>query len=83
MLEQLEQSRIDAVAGATPYLQLLAVTAGAYLMTRRALSTWSGDEAARQRAVGECNFFVAHVLSSAKGFAEAVTFGVARDAKIS
>ena len=75
LLSRLDTSSADAIAGATPYLELLAVTMGSHLMGRRASSEYFSGEDERVRATGESNFFAAHVATKSMGLLESVMFG--------
>ena len=75
MLSRLDTCSVDAISGATPYLELVAVTMGGYLMARRAGSQRFTNEDARARAIGESNFFAANVMTKSMGLLESVTFG--------
>ncbi len=63
----------EVLAGATPYLRLFALTLGAALLTRGALS--SGDGGAGENAVAIACHFAETVLGETAGLSRAVTSG--------
>jgi alkylation response protein AidB-like acyl-CoA dehydrogenase len=77
LLSHLEISSAEAIAGATPYLELLGITVGGYLMARRTESSWLTDDDQRRQAVAESNFFATNVMAHATGLLEAITWAPA------
>jgi 3-(methylthio)propanoyl-CoA dehydrogenase len=65
----------DAMAGATPYLRLLATTVGGWLMARQYLAASGSDDVSiARRATAE--FFLTQLLPPATALASQVTAGV-------
>jgi 3-(methylthio)propanoyl-CoA dehydrogenase len=65
----------DAMAGATPYLRLLATTVGGWLMARQYVAAPGNDDASiARRATAE--FFLTQLLPPAVALAGQVTAGV-------
>ena len=67
----------DALAGATPYLRMMGLVTGAWLLTRSALAADElGGDLAAQKLV-TAHFFATQVLPQVSGLAPAVTAGAA------
>jgi 3-(methylthio)propanoyl-CoA dehydrogenase len=74
----------DALAGATPFLRMLAVTTGGWLMARQALAAQrrlrdDGDDAGRAFHEGKlavARFFCEQLLGEVQGLSRQVTSGV-------
>ncbi len=67
----------DALAGATPYLRMMGLVTGAWLLTRSALAAHElGGDLAAQKLV-TAHFFATQVLPQVSGLAPAVTAGAA------
>ncbi len=84
LLERAASSPADLLAGATPYLRLMGVLTGGWMLTRGALAAHAlgagdgggfGAEFLGQRLVS-ARFFAAQVLPQVAGLAPAVTAGV-------
>jgi hypothetical protein len=73
ILSHREESATDAIAGATPYLELFGITVGGYLLARRTESSQFANDADHHGAVADSNFFATHVVANALGLVEAVT----------
>jgi alkylation response protein AidB-like acyl-CoA dehydrogenase len=74
ILERNESAPSDALAGASAYLELLALAVAGWLMIRRAtLSRVDGSGAAE-----ECEFFATEVLTRGPGLLRSITAGASR-----
>ena len=75
MLDRMASKPQDAVAGATSYLELFAVTMGGWLLARRAqVATWTKHVNAA-RVVAESNFFAVEVTGRSGGLARPILSG--------
>ena len=69
----LQGNQEAALAGATPYLRLFGLTAGAAYLARGALSAARGGDA--PLAILQARFFAEHLLTAAQGLSTTVTSG--------
>lgn len=74
MQAHVTQSPQDALAGATPYLDLFATVAGAHYLLRAALAV-SDDPAQKEIKANEARFYASHMLARAFGLAAAAMAG--------
>ncbi|MBX9684026.1 MAG: acyl-CoA dehydrogenase [Hyphomicrobium sp.] len=70
MADAVRNNQPSALAGATPYLRLFSVTAGAAYLAKGALQSESGAS-----AVSMARFFAENILTQSHGLAEAITTG--------
>lgn len=70
MVDAVHNNQPSALAGATPYLRLFGVTAGAAYLAKGALQAESGAS-----AVSMARFFAENILTQSHGLAEAITTG--------
>ncbi len=70
MARALETAPEAALAGATPYLRLFALTAGAAYLAKGALRSANGDP-----SVSIARFFAENILTQAQGLTETITTG--------
>lgn len=75
MLSRLASQPSDAVAGASAYTELFALTVAGWLMMRRADVAASQGFPDLTRVVGECHFFANEILSRAVGLAKPIVAG--------
>ncbi|MHB1712683.1 MAG: acyl-CoA dehydrogenase [Acidimicrobiales bacterium] len=77
MLDHLTSSPMDAIAGATSYLELFGITVGGWLMARRARLATSMGHPDAARTVAESNFFALEVTARAAGLVRPIISGAA------
>ncbi len=75
MLARLTDAPGDALAGATPYLELFGITVGGWLMARRAELAIESAHSDQQRIIGESNFFGLEVMARASGLVRPIMSG--------
>ncbi len=75
MLSAGRANMIDGMAGATPYLRLVATTVGAWLMARQALQAYGAGAADEYNAakIATAHFFVEQILPTTKGLIAQIT----------
>jgi 3-(methylthio)propanoyl-CoA dehydrogenase len=65
---------IDGMAGATPFLRLVATTVGGWLMARQALQARLGGESPYNNAkIASAHFFIEQILPTTKGLVAQIT----------
>ena len=70
----------DTLAGATPYLRMIGIATGAWLLARSALAAATASAARRRlprQKLVTAHFFACQILPQAAGLAPAVTSGAA------
>lgn len=81
LLDAAAENKIDAIAGATPYLRLFGTVAGGAMLARSALratesiEAGSGDEAVLVDKLVVARFYAEQVLPQASGLATSITAG--------
>jgi len=65
----------DALAGATPYLELFGVVAGGFYLARLALAAVDSDDSWMQAKVDTAVFYAANILPRSAGLMPAATAG--------
>jgi alkylation response protein AidB-like acyl-CoA dehydrogenase len=78
MLIRVDRSPEDALAGATPYLELMGLTLGGWLMVRRAERALAGSHAGSVRSVAESHFFATEHTARASGLERSILAGAGR-----
>jgi hypothetical protein len=79
LLARMDENPADALAGATPYLEMFGITAGGWLMgvsalvARRLLA--SGDDPFLEAKLATARFYADHVLPQARGLLASTTAG--------
>jgi hypothetical protein len=82
LLGRLGEDPNDALAGATPYLEMFGITAGGWLMGVSALAAQrrlaeSGDDAFLAAKLDSARFYADHVLPQVRGLVASTTAGAA------
>ncbi|HUW31445.1 MAG TPA: acyl-CoA dehydrogenase, partial [Planctomycetota bacterium] len=67
MLDRMASQPQDAIAGATPFLELFALTVSGWLMARQSELAITSDASDSARVARECNFFAIEVMSRHTG----------------
>ncbi len=75
IVETLNEDRPAALAGASSYLDLLAVVTAAHLMLRRSLLDIERSASTRERSIRRAQFFAAQHVQQAPGMST-ITFGL-------
>jgi hypothetical protein len=75
MRQRWRQSRVDALAGATPFLRVLATTVAGWLMARQAAAALDRDDGFHLAKVTTARFFCTQVVPQVHGLAPAVRAG--------
>ena len=78
MLRRVSRNPDDALAGATPYLELMALTLGGWLMIRRAKRARSFDPETRIKAAAESEFFATDYVARSSGLVRSIISGADR-----
>jgi alkylation response protein AidB-like acyl-CoA dehydrogenase len=78
MLNRMDSQLEDVIAGATPYLELLGITIGGWLMARRAQVAMSCDHSDIIRVVNESNFFAVEVMARSAGLVRPILAGASQ-----
>lgn len=75
MLQTLSQAPTDALAVATPYLRLMALTVGAGLMARGCVASIATDDPGTAARIALAHYFVDHVLTETVGLKSTIDNG--------
>jgi hypothetical protein len=78
LLLRVEKKPEDALAGATSYLELMGLTLGGWLMTRRAERAHAGPSETSAMAVAESEFFATEHTARASGLVRPILSGAGR-----
>ena len=78
MLNRMDSQLEDVIAGATPYLELLGITIGGWLMARRSQVAMSCDHSDIIRVVNESNFFAVEVMARSAGLVRPILAGASQ-----